>query len=489
MILISVIYFQKFIMKFSSIGFGCYRVDSNIQEHYDALSKALTSGINVIDTSANYSDGGSEKLVGKVIDDLIAEGKIKRDKIVLVTKGGYIQGQNYKFALKLKDEGKPFSEVVEYADRLWHCISPEFLEDQIGRQLLRLNQSYVDVYLLHNPEYYLGWAKQNKIQLSEAREIYYDRIRRAFEFLEEKVKEGKILFYGISSNTFVKHSNDYEFTSLEKARDIANSISEDNHFKLIQFPFNLFEAGAITNKNQINNTETILELASKTDLKVLINRPLNAITSKGLVRLADFKWEAFNEKDFIKQIKLVSLMEEDLLTEKLESEALDKNNRDNLEKLLTFGKLIDENWKYFGSIEHFNDVVSQLFAPRMDDLMNIFEEKISSSDVKDFFRRYIKECYKLLNFVSNYYKMRAEKRSRLIHSLIDKNLDEKYYGLTLSQKTILLLSSVEGVTSVLVGARKEIYVEDVIKISHEGKIENTKEIIKLVSKEIEVQDT
>ena len=476
-------------MKFSSIGFGCYRIDSSINEHYDALTKALTNGINVIDTSANYSDGGSEKLVGKTIDDLIAEGKINRDEIILVTKGGYIQGQNYKFALKLKEEDRPFSEVVEYADRLWHCISPDFLEDQIRRQLVRLNQSYVDVYLLHNPEYYLGWAKKNKIELSEAREIYYERIRRAFEFLEEKVKEGKTLTYGISSNTFVKYSNDYEFTSLEKVLDIANSISESHHFKVIQFPFNLFEAGAITIKNQINNTETILELATRTNLKVLTNRPLNTITSKGLVRLADFKWEAFNEKDFIKQMKLVSLMEDDLLYEKLDNENLDDKDLNNLKQLLTLGKLVDENWKYFGSIEHFNDVVSQFFAPRIDDLANIFDEKIINNDVKDFFRRYIKECYKLLNFVSNYYKMRADKRSRFIHSLIDKNLIEKYRGLTLSQKAILLLSSVEGVTSVLVGARKETYVEDIIKIPNESKIENSKEIIKLVSKEIEFWDT
>jgi len=476
-------------MNYSSIGFGCYRIESSIQEHYDAIFRALTSGINVIDTSANYSDGGSEKLVGKTIDDLVAEGKIKRDEIILVTKGGYIQGQNYKFALKLKEEGKPFSEVVEYADRMWHCISPVFLEDQIGRQLLRLNQSYIDVYLLHNPEYYLGWAKQNKIELDEAREIYYDRIRRAFEFLEKKVKEGKILSYGISSNTFVKYSNDYEFTSLEKVLDIANSIrrsgSKNNHFKVIQFPFNLFEAGAITIKNQINNTETILELASRTNLKVLTNRPLNAITSKGLVRLADFKWEAFNEKDFIKQMKLVSLMEEDLLNEKLENENLDEIDLNYLKKLLTFGKLVDENWKYFGSIEHFNDVVSQLLAPRIDSLMNIFNEKINNNNVKDFFKSYIKESYKLLNFVSNYYKLRAEKRGKFVHRLIDKNLDEKYHRLTLSQKAILLLSSVEGVTTVLVGARKEFYVEDIVKILNESKIENAKEIIKVVSKEIE----
>lgn len=146
---------------------------------------------------------------------------------------------------------------MEVQDKLWHCISPDFLEDQLSRQLQRLNTEYIDSYLLHNPEYFLDHAKENKIELNEAREIYYERIRKSFIYLEEKVAEGKIRTYGISSNTFAVHSEEYNFTSLEKLIDIANSISGKNNFKVIQFPFNLFEAGAITIKNQINNTETI----------------------------------------------------------------------------------------------------------------------------------------------------------------------------------------------------------------------------------------
>lgn len=475
-------------MNLSAIGFGCYRIDVSIKEHYDALHKALTSGINVIDTSSNYSDGGSEELVGNVIGDLVRENKIKRDEITLITKGGYIQGQNFKLASKLKAEGKPFEEVTEFSDGLWHCISPDFLDDQIKRQLFRLNQTYADIYLLHNPEYYLSKAKEMKADLSDAREIYYDRIKRAFEFLETKVNEGKILSYGISSNTFAVHSTDYEFTSLEKILEIAKSVSENNHFKTIQLPLNLFEAGAVNNKNQVNNTKTVLEFAEENKITVLVNRPLNAVTSKGLVRLSDFKWEAFSEKDFIKQLKLVSMMEDELLNEKIREETLDGKDFNNLKKLLTFGKLIEDNWKFFGSIEHYNDVINQILAPKISQILNIFDEKVDDEDIKDFSARYIRECYKLLNFVSNYYKMKADKRSKFIHSLIDKDLDEKYKNLSLSQKTLLILSSVKGVNSILTGIRKESYVEDVIKILPLKKIKNAKEIIQFVSKEIEYSD-
>jgi diketogulonate reductase-like aldo/keto reductase len=48
----------------SQAGFGCYRVSAGVSHHEQALSKALCEGINLIDTSANYADGGSETLVG-----------------------------------------------------------------------------------------------------------------------------------------------------------------------------------------------------------------------------------------------------------------------------------------------------------------------------------------------------------------------------------------------------------------------------------------
>lgn len=476
-------------MNYSNIGFGCYRIDNKIEEHYQALYKALSKGIDLIDTSANYADGASELLVGRVIGDMISENKAKREEITIITKGGYIQGQNYRIALKLKEEGKPFEEVVEVQEKLWHCISPDFLQDQLNRQLQRLNTDYIDSYLLHNPEYYLDWAKENNIQLEEAREVYYERIRKSFLFLEENVAEGKIRSYGISSNTFPLHSDGYSFTSLEKVIDIANSISVNNNFKVIQLPFNLFEAGALTIKNQINNTETVLELAFKNNLKVLVNRPLNAIASKGLVRLAEFGSDPFQESDFIRQMKLVSLMEDDLITEKIPGEDLSDDEINKLKKHLAFGKLIEENWKFFGSIEHYNDMITQLFAPKLDFMIRFFDEKVSDENTKDFFGRYIKECYKMLNFVSNYYKMRAEKRSRFLNSIINKDLDLKFHDLTLSQKAILLLNSVRGVSCVLVGMRKKKYVEDVVKILNEKDIMNAAEIIRNVSEEIITAET
>ena len=476
-------------MNYSGIGFGCYRIDVSITEHYDSLFNALENGINVIDTSSNYYDGGSEKLIGKVLNDIHEKGILKRNSIVLVTKGGYIQGQNYQYALQLEKEGALFDEVVKFQDRLWHCINPGFLEQQINLQLERLNQHYIDVYLLHNPEYYLSLAQNNGIDLNDARTEYYARIKKAFEFLEQKVKDGKILSYGISSNTFIEYSDNYEFTSLEKIISIANEVSPDNHFSTIQFPLNLLESGSVTIKNQINNSLTIPELAKTNNIKVLLNRPLNAIMSKGLVRFADFETDAFTEKDFIKQMKLVSLMEDDILNEKIINEDITPEDKELFGKLLDIGKVVEENWKFFGSIENFNDVITRTFAPKISKLIKLTDKKIKNPDIAEFTDKYVKESYLLLNYVSKYYKVRADKRSKYIHSLIDSLLEEKYHGLTLSQKTLLILKSVDGVDCVLAGLRKEKYVKDALRILNEPKIHNACKIIEYVSKEVEYSNT
>ena len=56
----------------SAAGFGSYRIDASSSAHEQALLYALRSGVNLIDTSANYTDGGSERLIGRVLGKLAA---------------------------------------------------------------------------------------------------------------------------------------------------------------------------------------------------------------------------------------------------------------------------------------------------------------------------------------------------------------------------------------------------------------------------------
>lgn len=272
--------------RISDAGFGCYRVDVSVLEHQQALEKALVSGINVIDTSANYADGGSEMLVGKVLHNLVEEGQLQREEVVVVSKVGYLQGKNYQLSQERKEEGHPFTDLVLYDEGLEHCIHPDFLAEQLTMSLERLDLETLDCYLLHNPEYYLSWAKTQKLSKKAVKEEYLRRIKAAFIHLESEVVKGRISCYGISSNTFVRPKNHFELTPLAEVWNIAESISPQHHFRMIEFPCNLFETGAVTEKNQPDG-KTLLEFAMDKGLGTFVNRPLNAIQEGRLIRLSE----------------------------------------------------------------------------------------------------------------------------------------------------------------------------------------------------------
>ncbi len=266
----------------SSLGFGSYRIDDRAPEHAAALKKALLGGINLIDTSTNYTDGSSETCIGNVLS------RYRREEIV-VSKVGYVQGQALTMARAREQRGAAFPEMVKYTDGCWHCIHPEFLADQLERSLARLQVDKVDVYLLHNPEYFFtDAAKRHKGGSLEAlRDAFYDRIRRAFSHLEGEVRRGRIGFYGVSSNTFVVPAIDPEAASLERMWTIAGEVERQHHFAVAQLPANLFESGAMLTRNCGTGTRTVLEFAQDHDLAVLVNRPLNAFHREQLIRLAD----------------------------------------------------------------------------------------------------------------------------------------------------------------------------------------------------------
>ena len=290
----------------SQAGFGCYRVSDGVPHHAKALRKALCEGINLVDTSANYADGGSEALVGQVLEDLIESGNLARDEVVVVSKVGYLQGQNYTLSRERKQQGRPFPELVEYGEGLEHCIHPEFLRDQLKRSLERLNLETLDFYLLHNPEYYLEWAQKNGQSLEPARSEYYRRIKIALEYLEDEVARGRIRYYGISSNTFPAAADQPDFTCLEKIWQIAEFVATAHHFRLVQLPFNLMEPAAVLEKNQPNDG-SVLEFAQQKGLEVLINRPLNAFYNNQLVRLAEVPAFEIQPKDeIVRKIQYLS---------------------------------------------------------------------------------------------------------------------------------------------------------------------------------------
>src|SRR4029453_10353218 len=182
----------------SRLGFGGYRVDDETPAHHQALSDALRGGLDVVDTSTNYTEGASERLFGQVLGEGVRAGERRREEIVGVSKIGYVQGENLERAQESEAAGRPLPEIVKYGEGVWHCIHPEFLDDQLSRSLARLRLQTLDVCLLHNPEYYLSDAPERSHGTrAKRREEFYRRIGEAFAFLEGAAAAGRIRWYGV----------------------------------------------------------------------------------------------------------------------------------------------------------------------------------------------------------------------------------------------------------------------------------------------------
>jgi aryl-alcohol dehydrogenase-like predicted oxidoreductase len=296
-----------------------------------ALGLALAKRRNLltlIDTSSNYADGGSERLIGQMLnrnDDRV----LKRDDVCLVSKVGYLQNSNLD-SLQRGDIKVPKESVVEFNDDVFHCIHPDFIHQQLTASLERLQTNHLDSYLLHNPEYFITakirTEKVEKDVLEQTREEMLRRIGLAFEALEKEVDGGRIKSYGISSNSFSLPTSHVHFLPYETLPELAKDASRkvrgtDAHsFKVVEMPANLLEREALVGIVPWSKREG-------RDLKVLINRPLNAFTDEDMFRLATYYPPPIAYKEMYE-------ITQAFFTEEGKKTILQKNEVDYLQQIL-----------------------------------------------------------------------------------------------------------------------------------------------------------
>jgi aryl-alcohol dehydrogenase-like predicted oxidoreductase len=469
----------------SGAGFGSYRVDHRVATHRAAFAKAVRMGVNLVDTSSNYAGGNSERLVGEVIAGLVEFGKAKREEVVVVSKGGYIQGQLFEEMQRRANAphadysaGSELSDLVRHSSGLWHSTHPDFLRDQITDSLERLGLETIDVYLLHNPEYFIEWAIGEGREEEEVHAEYYQRIEKAFRHLEKEVEQGRIQYYGISSNTFIKPEGTFNRTSVEACWQAAERVSQTHHFAVVQFPLNIFEHGAVTERNQKRGTQTVMEFCREKQIGVLINRPLNAIVGKQLIRLADFPEREVPPEDDIDDLTHdLKLQEEEFFKSKFIELDLTSQQRDAVEKLMTLGRNLDGNWRDFQSVEEWQDVSKTVLAPRLQYVFDILRPLAAKDEgLYSTIVQYAETADDIFEHISNIYSNRGHERSEKIHSALNSLLPQEDEALSLSQKAVLLIRSVPGVSSVLVGMRSEEYVDDVVYGLQAKRVENAEAI-------------
>jgi aryl-alcohol dehydrogenase-like predicted oxidoreductase len=455
----------------SAAGFGGYRVAAGIEPHAAALRYALRSGVNLIDTSANYADGGSEQLVGQVLGELIQAGELAREAVVVVSKAGYLQGQNYAASQERRAAGTPWPDLVQISEGLEHCIHPDFLADQITRSLARLNLQTLDVLLLHNPEYYLNWAAWEGVRLAEARAEYARRLSLACTHLEHEVATGRIQCYGVSSNTFVNPADDPAFTSLARCWAAAQAaLGEQGHFHVIQLPFNLLEPGAVLERNNPSPTAeseaqvAVLTLAQALGLGVLVNRPLNAIRDNTLVRLAGVARPEHvpSGAEVSTAVDTSVQLETALRASVLPALALDGETEQQLLEFLGVGLMLHGRWPALGSYQNWRDIMAQFLVPRAKTALQfILNRPNLPPEAAQWAQAYQEAVNATLAAVSAFYQAQGAAEAQVLRSTAVL-AEPDWWTPTLSQTAIRAVRATAGVTSVLVGMRQEPYVADVL---------------------------
>ena len=154
----------------SAIGMGCWAIGGPFwqgdtphgwgqvddDESIRALNRAFDLGVNFYDTANVYGAGHSERVLARAFAG-------KRDQVVIATKFNAVFNET--------------TRQVTGSD-----ASPAGIRRACEKSLQRLNTDYIDLYQFHDNGYPA------------------DQAGPILETLEELVKEGKILFYGWSTD-------------------------------------------------------------------------------------------------------------------------------------------------------------------------------------------------------------------------------------------------------------------------------------------------
>jgi aryl-alcohol dehydrogenase-like predicted oxidoreductase len=182
-------------LKLSSLGMGTFpgAASDEVDAAYaEIVSRALISGINVVDTAAHYRYGRSARAAGEGLRRAFAAG-VRREQVFVVSKGGFLcfdGGRPRDFdawfdtCIARKGLGKRSDLTAA------HLLAPGYLAQQIDASRQALGVETLDAFLVDQPEVHI--SRIGKQALNQG-------LQSLFAVLEQAVKENRIRCYGIST--------------------------------------------------------------------------------------------------------------------------------------------------------------------------------------------------------------------------------------------------------------------------------------------------
>lgn len=110
------------------------------EESLELIRKAYEAGINFFDTANVYSNGESERILGKAIKKF----NFPRSRIVVATKV-------YFLAVDKELKNQPFADSFSNEAKYVNCngLSRKHIFDAVDASLERLGLDYIDLYQIH----------------------------------------------------------------------------------------------------------------------------------------------------------------------------------------------------------------------------------------------------------------------------------------------------------------------------------------------------
>jgi predicted aldo/keto reductase-like oxidoreductase len=252
--------------------------DADSSLYQESITYGLRNGINFIDTALNYRGMKSERDVGKVLNNLIAnQQEIKREEVVVSTKAGIIPGDidkklvPTKYLEEILIGGGVLTEAdVNIVDHHRHTMTPSYFKFAIGESRKHLQLETIDIYYLHNPEISM---------MVLGPDAFYSRLAELFAFFEKMVASGAIRLYGIATwSGLLVDPEESGYLSLERVVEVARKVAgEDHHCRFTQFPFNhTQQAGKMKLNQQVNGKWlSVLDAARELGLQATTSAPFN----------------------------------------------------------------------------------------------------------------------------------------------------------------------------------------------------------------------
>ena len=269
----------------ASLGLGTYLGASHDEDdarYEEAILRALAAGSNLLDTAINYRCQRSERAVGRALARAIADGVVRRDEVVVCTKGGFVpldgEPPPTRAAYDAYLEREFFARGVMTAADVahgGHSLAPSFLRDQVARSRANLGVETIDVYYLHNPEQQLDVL---------APDAFRAALRGAFETLEACVARGVVARYGVATWRALRVAPGARgHLALAELVAVAREVAGDaHHLAAVQLPVSLAMPEAVREPTQrlagvrptARRPATLLQAAHDLGLGVVASAPL-----------------------------------------------------------------------------------------------------------------------------------------------------------------------------------------------------------------------